>query len=509
MSAVIAMGDARRAWAATAGIALLAAVCLGALFSEEVVGVYRVWLDSTAYNHCFLILPLVGYMIWDRQAVLASSAPTPRFWTLALVPALSVLWLAAASLGIHEAQQLIALTALQAILLSLMGWAAYRRLMAPLLYLYFLVPTGEFLVPYLQDITAGMTVRGLHLVGVPVISDGVFIEVPAGKFVVAEECAGLRFLIASVAFGVFFAVITYESWTRRALFIALSVMVPIAANVLRAFGIIYAAELVGSAQAIMADHVVYGWGFFSAILLLLILLGRSFADRRSVADARPRAQAWGFEPVRSALVALAGVALAGLGPAYAMVLERQTAPEVVVHAEAPPVRAPWTPMAGGGADDWKPVVYGADRTLLDALISGDATVRRFVALYVAHGRVNNLIRSDNRVADERSWRIATARGATLSVSGRDQPVTVSEIVSGGRRRLVVSFYVVDGAVTSGVLATKLHQLRGLLTAGPQVSAFVAIAIDMPDRDRPPLATAAQFLGAMEPLDGYLRGLSSR
>src|SRR6202035_267630 len=110
-----------------------------------------------------------------------------------------------------------------AILLSTLGLNAYRRLLAPLLYLYFLVPTGEFLVPILQDFTASAAVHGLTLVGVPVFSDGVLIEVSAGRFVVAEECAGLRFLIASVAFGVFFAVITYQSHWRRIAFIALSI----------------------------------------------------------------------------------------------------------------------------------------------------------------------------------------------------------------------------------------------------------------------------------------------
>jgi len=47
---------------------------------------------------------------------------------------------------------------------------------------------------------------------------------------------GLRFLIAAVAFGVFFALLNYRSPGRRVAFIIASVVIPIVANGLRALG---------------------------------------------------------------------------------------------------------------------------------------------------------------------------------------------------------------------------------------------------------------------------------
>ncbi len=508
MTTGIAIETSERAWITTAATGLLAFLCLLALFWPEAVGVYRVWVGSTAYNHGFLVAPLVAYMIWDRREVLRETAPAPQFWWLLLMPALSALWLASASLGIHEAQQLVVATMLQVILVSLLGWTAYKRLLAPLLYLYFLVPSGEVLVPYLQDFTARMTVYGLQLVGVPVFSDGVFIEIPAGRFVIAEECAGLRFLIASVAFGVFFAVITYRSYLRRVIFIALSIGVPVIANGLRAFGIVYAAELVGSPTAVMADHVIYGWGFFSAILMLLILLGRSFADRPAslgVPQDEPTAR-----PIlgRSLVVFLLAMILAALGPAYAATLGNASMIDIVARAEAPRVDPPWTELEGAQPDDWSPIVYGADRTFRDVWTDGQATVYRFVALYVAHGRVNNLIRSENRVANGSPWRIASRSGA-ISLPGNAQRVDAAEVVSGTRRRLVLSYYVVDGVATASVLGAKLYQLRDLFTSRTHISAFVAIAIDMPDQSQSPTEAAARFLEAMRRFPDDLTKLSQR
>src|SRR6185437_3753513 len=106
-------------------------------------------------------------------------------------------------------------------------------------------------------------VAGLQLAGIPVFGDGTIIEIPAGTFVVAEACAGLRFLVASVSFGIFYAVLVYRSLSRRVMFIAVSFVLPVIANGFRAFGIVYLAHLSGSAAAVEADHVIYGWGFFA------------------------------------------------------------------------------------------------------------------------------------------------------------------------------------------------------------------------------------------------------
>ena len=509
MAITAAINKTDRPWVTAGSVILAASGGLIALFWSDAQGVVRVWVESTAYNHCFLVVPLAGYLIWERREVLRSTVPAPQLRWLATVPALSAMWLVAAALGVHEAEQLIVASMLQAILLSILGWDAYRRLLAPLLYLYFLVSAGEFLVPLLQRLTAEMSVQGLRLVGVPVFSDGVFIEVPAGRFVVAEECAGLRFLIASVAFGVFFAVITYRSSLRRAAFIALSVAVPIVANGVRAFGIIYAAEIVGSASAVMADHVIYGWGFFSAILVLLVLVGRRFADRQHPAIIRPFTARPPFATHRCVLVGLLGVALAGVGPAYASVLDDQSAAGMIGDVAEPRVGAPWRQLPGGPTDNWSPVVYGADHVIHDALTDGGGTVYRFVALYLSHGRENNLIRSENRIVDGARWRIALEETATIDISGQPQRVNVSEIVSGDRSRLVVWFYVVDGVATASAFSAKLHQLRGFLSTRRQLSALVAIAVDIHDRADAPLATAARFLSAMGTFPDQLRARSEQ
>src|SRR5205807_1128751 len=267
-----------RAWAPILASIAIACAVFGLAFQQEIVGAVRVWIGSTAYNHCFLVLPLVAVLLWSRRDIIASLRPQTAVWALALVPVLSAVWMAAALMDILEAEQLVVVALFEVLLVAVIGWRAFRALLAPLLFLFFLVPFGAFLVPALQRFTAAFAVNGLQLLGIPVFADGLIIQIPEGSFEVAEACAGLRFLIASIVFGCFFATIMYRSWLRRSAFIGLSILLPIVANGLRALGLILVAHVEGSATAMEADHILYGWIFFTLVTLLLIGIGMTFAE---------------------------------------------------------------------------------------------------------------------------------------------------------------------------------------------------------------------------------------
>jgi exosortase A len=248
----------------------------GVLFHSEIIAAVGVWSVSTAYNHCFLVLPIVAYLLWDRRDRLASERPTPNPWfALAAIP-VSIVWLLAERLGLMEGRQLMMMTLLEIFFLSVLGWRLCRLLAGPLLYLYFLVPFGAFITPTLQGFTTSFIVHGLNFLNIPNYADGFSIEIPEGSFLVAEACAGLRFLIASVAFGCLYALLMYRSPLRRGVFILISIIVPIIANGFRALGIVVLGHIIGSAEAATADHLIYGWLFFSVVILLQIAIGLPF-----------------------------------------------------------------------------------------------------------------------------------------------------------------------------------------------------------------------------------------
>ena len=351
------------------GVALL-----GLLFHAEAAAAYATWSDSTAYNHCFLVLPIAFYLAWDRRDELRGVpiAADLRFVGLAVPVILT--WLVAERLGIMEGRQLMAICLVQVLFLTVLGWKMWQHLSGPLLYLFFLVPFGAFLTPALQGFTAGFTTSGLDLLGIPNFSDGYTIEIAQGVFYVAEACAGLRFLIASIAFGVLYALIMYRSPRRRAIFIVVSIVTPIIANGFRALGIVVLGRYLGSAEAAGADHLIYGWVFFSFVILMLVLLGLPFRQdgRRTPMVITMDPSPIGTGPALMASIAL--VVIATIGPATAGMLDRSSrdamtgVPDAVKTGTCTIIAAETTPLLPPAIDPFARRVRCGDQVLRVSLV---------------------------------------------------------------------------------------------------------------------------------------------
>jgi exosortase A len=303
----------QRLWHITIAMLVVGALAFGLAFHVEVVRAVAVWNESTAYNHCFLIIPISAYLIWERRRALAASSPHPNPWLLLAMIPVGLVWLFADEMQILEGRQLMAMTLFQIFIVAALGLKAWRISAFAILYLYFLVPSGAFLTLPMQNFAAHFAVRGVELLGIPVYSNGLDIEVPGARFTVAEACAGLRFLIASVALGTLYGYTMYRSWQRRAAFIMISIIVPIIANGMRVMGIVVYGYILGNAEAAIADHLIYGWVFFSIVSLILILLGLPFRQDVPIfviPDTEPAGRRG--QPLRMAAVTTVSVAFVAL-----------------------------------------------------------------------------------------------------------------------------------------------------------------------------------------------------
>src|SRR5947208_1505435 len=69
-----------------------------------------------------------------------------------------------------------------------------------------------------------------------------------------------------------------------------SIVLPIIANGFLAIGLIVLAHLQGNGASALADHILYGWVFFTLVTLLLIAIGMTFAERAGSGGTPPRLQ---------------------------------------------------------------------------------------------------------------------------------------------------------------------------------------------------------------------------
>ncbi len=350
VSSVPRLASPGRDWA-LAGAALAAGLlAFAVIFYPEITAAIVVWMNSDAYSHCFLVLPVAIYLAWDRRDIAKATPLRPSLRVALLAIPVAAMWFVADRLGIMEARQLLAMTLLQIMIASVLGPSMWRALAAPLLYLFFLVPFSEFLIPPLQSLAVRFTTVGLNLLGIPNFADGIVIEIPEGTFLVHQACSGLRFLIASAAFSVFFSCLIYTSPLRRVLFIAAAFAVAVIANDFRVFGIILIAHFLGNNQAVETGHVLWGWLFYVIVGSVLVLMGLIFRqERRSPIHANP--------PVPSrftgaAFVAVVLVVLLATMPRVAANYFDELGPNGAIAAEiAPPALAGCTiiPLSAAGS----------------------------------------------------------------------------------------------------------------------------------------------------------------
>jgi hypothetical protein len=74
------------------GLAVAAAAIL-LLFWRDAVDMVRVWMESATYNHCALILPIIAWLVWQRQAELRQVAPSAWAPGLLVVGTGALAWL--------------------------------------------------------------------------------------------------------------------------------------------------------------------------------------------------------------------------------------------------------------------------------------------------------------------------------------------------------------------------------------------------------------------------------
>jgi exosortase A len=488
MTTALASPVARPLWrgaAPWASVLVAALACFFLLFRAEATAAVGVWLTSTAYGHCFFVLPIALWLAWERRAAASGLAPAPTPWPALAVLPCALAWFAAERLGLMEGRQLAALGMLEALLVALLGWRLARVFAAPLLYLVFLVPFGSFLVPTLQGFTARFVDAGLELLAIPHVVDAFTIEIPEGMFYVAVACAGLRFLIAAVAFGVLYACTVYRSPGKRLAFVAASCVVPVVANGVRALGIVVAAHLVGSAQAVMADHIIYGWGFFSLVIVLLTLAGLPFRDdMRAPVPGPGRAPAGAAPPPagRAVAAAVTVTLLAALAPAAAMALDRaRPAPSLDLPAFA--ASADCTPAAPQAAGTAIFTCHGLKLTATLAVLpagSSPAALRAARAHATGEQDAAEAVTSTLHVdaVRPRDWRLVELRDPD---------------------RLTATATWIDGDPDPGGMAGRLRQAWDSVAGGGAPPVLLAASLNLPGPLPPDRQDGAQRL-----LAGFLR-----
>ena len=443
------------------------------VFFQGITTAIKIWNISEIFTHCFFVLPCAFYFIFKKRHAVFSHTFTPNYWLASIIAGTLFVNLFGTIGSIQLFTHLAAFSSLPLIIWMLIGNKAAKEIAFPLFLMLFSIPVGEELIPFLQELTTDLAVPLLNLTNVPIYRNGLYLDIPEGRFLVAEACSGISFLIASLVFGLLYMYISFSSYKKRVLFIALSIIVPILANAVRVYGIILTAHLTDMEYAAGADHIIYGGIFYAIIIFILIVIGERIRDKNYTlqADDKNLSNNRASELNKTAIISIILLLSSFSIWQYSISTPTKNATE---HVSLININAFKLPFDDVSKTQWQP-----SYKQFDELKQGQLTVsdNQGIDLYIALYRQGELISSQNRLYSNDRWTLLSKYSAYISKLNTS--VVINKVISAnGKKRLILHWYKIGDKRFASNVKAKLYRTFHQLFGMKLDSALVAFSIEL-------------------------------
>lgn len=257
---------------------VLVAAALVALYGRVFQGLVAVWTHVSYFSYGFLV-PL-----WSAWLVLTARSRVAAIPRRRDVSGLALVAVGLAALAVADAHVNLTLATLSlpVVLIGLgrfaLGREAFRPLAFPVAFLALMAPLPPQVLPpislFLQQLAATFAVVVLEAVRIPVVRDGLLLQLGPVALFIAEACNGLRFLLAMVVLGVAFAWAVNRGLAVRLLVFTVTLTAAIAANLIRVSGTALLVHFWGPTAALGLFHNLFGKAIYLLTVALCLLLVR-------------------------------------------------------------------------------------------------------------------------------------------------------------------------------------------------------------------------------------------
>jgi exosortase D (VPLPA-CTERM-specific) len=254
----------------TLGFALLAS---GTIFYSGLRQMVFFW-GREEYSHGYLIPFVAAFLLWQKKSEL-ERIPFVGSWAGFLIVFFGlVLYFIGELSTLYTIIQYAFLVVLAGLALSLTGRTGFKEVLAPLLFLIFMIPLPNFLLfnlsAQLQLVSSQIGVWIIRLFGIAVFLEGNVIDLGTLKLQVVEACSGLRYLFPLMTLA-FIAAYFYKGkfWKRAIIFLS-SIPITILMNSFRIGIIGVMSEYWGRSMAEGFLHDFEGWAVFMGCTAILV-----------------------------------------------------------------------------------------------------------------------------------------------------------------------------------------------------------------------------------------------
>lgn len=237
------------------------------------------WSNDENYSHGFLIVPIALYFVWERRDALRVAPIRPSLLGLVVILGGAATLVA----GILGAELFLSRVSMLGIafgtVLFVLGWAHFRILFLPILFLLLMVPLPAIIFNQiafpLQLLASRFGEMALMACNIPVLREGNVMILANTTLEVAEACSGIRSLVSLLTLGIVYAYFSDPRIWVRTVTILSTIPIAIMVNGWRVAGTGIAAHFYGPEVATGFLHTFSGWLLFVVAFALLFLVMRA------------------------------------------------------------------------------------------------------------------------------------------------------------------------------------------------------------------------------------------
>jgi len=456
-------------------------------FYQGISTAIDIWIVSEIFNHCLLVIPTSCFLIYQKREQIYQQSINANYWLLLPLIGTLVLYTFGSVGDIRLFMHVATFASLPLLIWYFIGNQAAKIIAFPLFFILFSIPFGEQFIPFLQEVTTDLAVPLLEFTGVPTYRNGLYLDIPEGRFLVAEACSGISFLITSIVFGNLYAYISFRSMSKKILFIGISIILPVIANAIRVYGIVLIAHLTDMEYAAGADHLIYGGVFFAFILFLLIMIGEKLRDKTETPESQKSISKTGADEKAISLsnkLVRAFVVLILLFASQIIWLSNLMNNESIITDDEfiVDLRKSTLPFSFNEAklNKWQPNFLNASNIQQGYIKSSNnlESIDFFVATYL-HGE-GELISSLNKLYDTERWALINV--SKVKIKNFAHPAQLTELVSpNGEKRVIIHWYQLGNESFSVQTIVKLYQTARVMLGIKEQASVIAFSLETNER----------------------------
>jgi exosortase D (VPLPA-CTERM-specific) len=455
------------------------------------------WIDAPEYSHGLLIPPVAAFLIWQQKDRLERMPFTGSLWGLVLIVVGGAL-LVLGQLGtVYTVVQYAYVITLFGLILSFLGWPAFRLIAIPLMILLFMIPLPQFVLANLstklQLLSSQIGVFVIRMFDISVFLEGNVIDLGGYKLQVADACSGLRYLFPLMTLG-FLMAYFYKGalWKRIALFLS-SVPITILMNSIRIGVIGVMVEYWGIDMADGFLHEFQGWTVFMVGMVLLFgeiavlnLLGHERGTWRQVFGVEfpaptPTEAAIRQRRVPGSFVVASVLLVAFVATTLSLPRAAEVFPARASFAEFSMQMGDWRGRRNSLEGIYSDALKLDDYLLADYVDYSGSSVNVYIAYYNSQ-RKGEAVHSPRSCLPGGGWQLRDFDQRTLnnvSIDGRPLRVNRTLIELGNQRQLVYYWFQQRGRIITNEFAVKWYLFWDALTRHRTDGALIRLIVALP------------------------------